>query len=496
MSGEVVYKDLIGFLQSERADLRKAASEAVLQVTDQGSMASLIKYGAIAPLCRLASRSTSTTGEDEASGITALEALVQLSSQGTSINQCIEDILNSGGINRMTEIALTPCTRSKKNNPKSVESWRKRVNFSLALLANMTRTERGAVDLCGYSMPEEAVHAEVEVVNENEEEEEKIPEKLPSKPTMALLTAMFLFGGNIKEKEENDNDEETEDKDKDGHKETETEKSQQQQQQEKNKDEEQQAGDIMIMTPNEFSRSIDKIAACADDPFQHFAAVLMNATQVEQGRRFVMKINHNSSSASASAKPTSILQRILPELRSTNPIRRRGISGTLKNCCFDKDSSWWLLNEVDVLPNILYPLSGPEELDLDEKRGMDPDLWLEGPDKVREPDQVARLLLVEAVLLLCATGRRSREQIRVQRTYVVLKTMDMSEESEEISERIDECVQYLRRDEEGTHDGSSDDFVYDTLGIGKKKMLALPAPSASEQVGGEKKSDDDYDDID
>ena len=156
----------------ERADLRKAASEAVLQVTDHGSMASLIKYGAIAPLCRLASRSTSTTGEDEASGITALEALVQLSSQGTSINQCIEDILNSGGINRMTEIALTPPCSSKKNNPKSVESWRKRVNFSLALLANMTRTERGAVDLCGYSMPEEVVHVQDEIKNE----EEEIPE--------------------------------------------------------------------------------------------------------------------------------------------------------------------------------------------------------------------------------------------------------------------------------------------------------------------------------
>ncbi len=35
MSGEDVYKDLINFLQSERADLRLAASQAVLGVTDR-----------------------------------------------------------------------------------------------------------------------------------------------------------------------------------------------------------------------------------------------------------------------------------------------------------------------------------------------------------------------------------------------------------------------------------------------------------------------------
>ena len=35
MSGEDVYKDLINFLQSDRSDLRLAASQAVLGVTDR-----------------------------------------------------------------------------------------------------------------------------------------------------------------------------------------------------------------------------------------------------------------------------------------------------------------------------------------------------------------------------------------------------------------------------------------------------------------------------
>ncbi len=460
MSGEDVYKDLIGFLQSQRADLRQAASDAVLQVTDHGAMASLIKYGAIPHLCRLASRT------NEASGTIALEALVQLSSQGTSIHQCIEDILDSGGINRMTEIALTPKPKNGGGNKKDLEelaTWRRRVNFSLALLANMTRTERGAIELCGFSMPEEAVPSssspQIQELDDegNDIVEEKTPEKLPSKPTMALLSANFLFKGHTLEKADlKENDAEKE-------------------------------GDENVF---EDELTIDQIAATSDDPFQHFAAVLMNATQVEQGRRFVMKIHQKDNKT----KGTSILERILPELRSSNPVRRRGIAGTMKNCCFEKDAAWWLIHEVDILPKILYPLAGPEELDIDEKRGMDPDLWLEGPDKIRESDQVTRLLLVEAILLLCATGRRSREQIRIQRTYVILKTMDLSEESEEISERINECVQYLRRDEEGTEDGSSDQFVADAVGMGGNNLLALPSPSASEQIGGKK--NEDYDDVD
>lgn len=35
MSNESLYKDLIQFLQSDRADLRLAASQAVLGVTDR-----------------------------------------------------------------------------------------------------------------------------------------------------------------------------------------------------------------------------------------------------------------------------------------------------------------------------------------------------------------------------------------------------------------------------------------------------------------------------
>lgn len=199
-------------------------------------------------------------------------------------------------------------------------------------------------------------------------------------------------------------------------------------------------------------QNFEEASDSLNDPYQHFATILMNVTQLERGRMYLMRQSEGSS----------ILENLLLQLRSQNPVRRQGIAGAVKNCCFEKDSAWWLLNQLHILKHLLYPLAGPEELDIDEKIGMDPDLWLEGPEKRRETDHDTRLLLVESILLLCATGKQSRKCIRVARTYVILKLADMVEESEDISEKINEVVQFLRRDEEGEDEGSSDRLIHET----------------------------------
>jgi replicative superfamily II helicase len=95
---------------------------------------------------------------------------------------------------------------------------------------------------------------------------------------------------------------------------------------------------------------------------------------------------------------------------------------------------------------------------------------------------LTRQLLVESILLLCLSGRKAREQLRLERVYVILKLADMVEEHEDVSEVIEECVQYLRRDEHGTAEGSSDQFVED----------AYRKPVAARQVG----VSEDLEDID
>lgn len=399
-----MYEDLLGFLKADRTDLRVAAIDAVLAVKESEGMAKLIQAGAVPALVKSCSH-------PDPIGVKALQALFHLSSNsGSSQAQCVEDLLEAGALSRLTEI----CLSSPPTNEKDEDQWKKRINFSTALLANITRTERGSIEIVGRLLPDQAVREiELEPVN--------------PKASMDLLLSRFLSDSFVADEvlvENSENYELEEDADRDSR---------------------------------------------FEDPYQHFASVLMNSSQTEAGRKFLLRLKRGKGSSS-----TCILQSLLPQLRAKNPTRRRGIAGTIKNCCLETDSAWWLLNELSLTKDILYPLAGPEDLDIDEKRGMDPDLWLEGPDKKREPDRYTRLYLVEAILLLCASGRKSRETLRLARTYVILKLADMVEEDEGVSERINECVQYLRRDEEGTKEGSSDDFVEQSLKALPMSTSAVP----------------------
>jgi hypothetical protein len=416
-----LYDDLKGFLLSDRVDLRTAATEAVLQIRDFKGMEKMIQENIVEPLAKNCSY---TEGKGVVS-VNALKALVHLTSHGTSANQCVEDLMEFGGMNRMIEIVLSRPEAAEKGQD-NLGIWRERVNFAMSLLANMTRTEAGAVDLVGRTMPDRAVSSTEAAVPE---------EKLPTKPTMELLLARFLT--------------------------------------------------VEYIEPVEYEalETDEALDSQSGDPYQHFAAVLMNSTQVEAGRQFALKM-HRSKDKKDDAG-TAIVQRVLPQLRSFNPIRRRGIAGTIRNCCLDRDSAWWFINMVKISKHILYPLAGPEELDVDEKKGLDPDLWLEGPDKKREPDRYTRLFLAETILLLLSTGRKNREQLRLDRVYVIVKYADMVEEDEDINECFNESVQFLRRDEYGTQEGSSDKAIEDAY--------RRPPPATALQIG---VSDEDFEDVD
>ena len=52
---------------------------------------------------------------------------------------------------------------------------------------------------------------------------------------------------------------------------------------------------------------------------------------------------------------------------------------------------------VDLLPRLLLPLAGPEELSEDEMDKLPVDLQYLQPDKQREPDADIRRMLVEAL---------------------------------------------------------------------------------------------------
>lgn len=58
---------------------------------------------------------------------------------------------------------------------------------------------------------------------------------------------------------------------------------------------------------------------------------------------------------------------------------------------------------VDVLPWVLSPLMGPEEIDMDDAETLPETLQLLGLEKKREQDPVLRLMCVEILLLLATS---------------------------------------------------------------------------------------------
>ncbi|KAJ9098152.1 hypothetical protein QFC21_004481 [Naganishia friedmannii] len=165
-----------------------------------------------------------------------------------------------------------------------------------------------------------------------------------------------------------------------------------------------------------------------------------------------------------------LLTKIVVYTEHKDTIRRGGALGCIKNAAMDRASHPFLLatehdrvplpsnpsrrvKGVDVLPWVLSPLMGPEEIDMDESEILPETLQFLGPEKVRERDPVLRLMCVE-ILMLLATSFTGREALRNRGAYTVIKIAHEAETDGNISEHMIRLVGLLKRDEghDSTHD--------------------------------------------
>lgn len=133
----------------------------------------------------------------------------------------------------------------------------------------------------------------------------------------------------------------------------------------------------------------------------------------------------------------------------SSPVRRSGVSSTLKNCAFVHEAHQLLLSSgkrVNFLPYILLPLCGPEEFDLDDMEKLPEEVQFLPPDKKRDADPSTRLMLVETLILLCRT-RAGRDTLRERGAYPVVKAAHMAEQEDQISQEMERLVNLLMRDE-------------------------------------------------
>lgn len=159
--------------------------------------------------------------------------------------------------------------------------------------------------------------------------------------------------------------------------------------------------------------------------------------QQQQNLNYLGAIFSNFSQSSLfrniiATSQTRLLQRLLPFIyHETSVIRRGGITGLLKNMCFDTSLHEWLFSsEVDVLPFILLPLSGPEEFDDETNEKLPLELQYLEPHKKREADPDIRTILLESLAQLCAT-RKGRNYLRDKGCYEILRELHKFEISED-----------------------------------------------------------------
>ncbi|XP_024296625.1 protein HGH1 homolog isoform X1 [Oncorhynchus tshawytscha] len=168
----------------------------------------------------------------------------------------------------------------------------------------------------------------------------------------------------------------------------------------------------------------------------YLGPLLSNLTQLPETRHFILD------------RERCVVQRLLPYIQyEASTIRRGGVIGTLRNCCFDHAHHEWLLSDaVDILPFLLLPLAGPEELSDEENEGLPVDLQYLPEDKKREEDPDIRKMLIETMILLTAT-KVGRQFLKAKNTYVIMREFHNWEKEPHVAAACEKFIQVLIGDE-------------------------------------------------
>ncbi|XP_050203499.1 uncharacterized protein LOC126653610 isoform X1 [Mercurialis annua] len=110
-------------------------------------------------------------------------------------------------------------------------------------------------------------------------------------------------------------------------------------------DDEKMQGLFVMKLVRSFCRSSGETR---DDPFDHVGSIIVNISQKESGRKMLLDPKRG------------LIKQILRQFDSTSTLRKKGVSGTIRNCCFEAESQLQdLLLESEFLwPALLLPVAG------------------------------------------------------------------------------------------------------------------------------------------
>ncbi|ANB12853.1 Hgh1p [Sugiyamaella lignohabitans] len=142
------------------------------------------------------------------------------------------------------------------------------------------------------------------------------------------------------------------------------------------------------------------------------------------------------------------ITKLLVFTESESKTRRAGVASTIKNSLFQVQAHEKLVTDpsINLLPYILLPLAGPEDIPEDELFNLPDELQLLPPDKKRDPDHQILCTHVESLLLL-STTRPMREYMREKSVYPIIRELHLAIDDEVVQDPCERLVQMLMRDE-------------------------------------------------
>ncbi|WVZ58936.1 hypothetical protein U9M48_009152 [Paspalum notatum var. saurae] len=136
------------------------------------------------------------------------------------------------------------------------------------------------------------------------------------------------------------------------------------------------------------------------DIFEYVASILVNISKVEAGRRTLMEPKRG------------LLKQIIRQFDSTNQLRKKGVAGTIRNCCFEADTQLQsLLSLAEYLwPALLLPVAGKKIYNEEDRSKMPLELSSAlSHEREAVEDSGIRQQALEAIymIVLQDDGRRS-----------------------------------------------------------------------------------------
>lgn len=136
------------------------------------------------------------------------------------------------------------------------------------------------------------------------------------------------------------------------------------------------------------------------DPFEHVGSILVNISKKEAGRKILLDPKRG------------LLKQIIMQFDSTSPVRKKGVSGTIRNCCFEAENQLanLLLTSEFLWPALVLPVAGNKLYSQQDTSKMPRELG-NALSIEREPvtDSEIRVQTLEAIYLIVLqeAGRRA-----------------------------------------------------------------------------------------